>query len=107
MPFAQYTGCFGLQPRCWVACDTWQLLHRGRFHKRRPKLGPMDDNLHSPQRRLIELRIEHADLDSLIDLRDLSLPVDDLTLRRLKKRRLALRDQITTLERFVDPPEPA
>ncbi len=67
----------------------------------------MDDNLHSPQRRLIELRIEHADLDSLIDLRDLSLPVDDLTLRRLKKRRLALRDQITTLERVVDPPEPA
>jgi hypothetical protein len=67
----------------------------------------MDDNLHSPQRRLIELRIEHADLDSLIDLRDLSLPVDDLTLRRLKKRRLALRDQISTLERLVDPPEPA
>ena len=27
----------------------------------------MDDNLHSLPRRLIELRIEHADLDSLID----------------------------------------
>jgi hypothetical protein len=27
----------------------------------------MDQNLHSPQRRLIELRMEHADLDSLID----------------------------------------
>ena len=26
----------------------------------------MDDNLHSPPRRLIELRIEHADLDDLI-----------------------------------------
>ena len=27
----------------------------------------MDENLHSPQRRLIELRMEHADLDDLID----------------------------------------
>ena len=27
----------------------------------------MDSNLHSPERRLIELRIEHADLDALID----------------------------------------
>jgi hypothetical protein len=27
----------------------------------------MDINLHSLSRRLIELRIEHADLDSLID----------------------------------------
>jgi len=27
----------------------------------------MDENLHSPQRRLIELRMEHADLDELID----------------------------------------
>ena len=29
--------------------------------------GPMEDNLHSLPRRLIELRIEHADLDNLID----------------------------------------
>ena len=28
----------------------------------------MQDNLHSPHRLLIELRIEHADLDNLIDL---------------------------------------
>ena len=27
----------------------------------------MDNNLHSLPRRLIELRIEHADLDNLID----------------------------------------
>ena len=29
--------------------------------------APWNENLHSPQRRLIELRIEHADLDNLID----------------------------------------
>jgi hypothetical protein len=67
----------------------------------------MDDNLHSPQRRLIELRIEHADLDSLIDMAPLSLPRDDLALQRLKKRRLLLRDQIASLEAKLTPPEPA
>jgi len=67
----------------------------------------MDDNLHSPQRRLIELRIEHADLDSLIDRLAEEVPLDDLALRRLKKRRLLLRDQISRLEVLVDPPEPA
>jgi hypothetical protein len=67
----------------------------------------MDDNLHSPQRRLIELRIEHADLDSLIDRLSEQMPADDLAVRRLKKRRLLLRDQIARLEVLVDPPEPA
>jgi hypothetical protein len=67
----------------------------------------MDDNLHSPQRRLIELRIEHADLDSLIDLAGEDAPHDELVMRRLKKRRLALRDQISKLEAQLDPPEPA
>jgi hypothetical protein len=65
----------------------------------------MDDNLHSPQRRLIELRIEHADLDSMIDRLVEQLPLDDLALRRLKKRRLLLRDQIAFLEARADPPE--
>ena len=67
----------------------------------------MDANLHSPQRRLIELRIEHADLDSLIDRTSDEHPLDDLVLRRLKKRRLLLRDQIARLEAELDPPEPA
>lgn len=67
----------------------------------------MDDNLHSPQRRLIELRIEHADLDEMIDRSPPDHPVDDLTLRRLKKRRLALRDEIARLEGQAEPPEHA
>ena len=57
----------------------------------------MDENLHSPQRRLIELRIEHADLDSLIDQAAPSSPRRP-RVRRLKKRRLLLRDQIARLE---------
>lgn len=64
-------------------------------------------NLHSPERQLIELRMEHADLDASIDQLSLSTPVDELMLRRLKKRRLALRDQIQRIERLLDPKEPA
>jgi hypothetical protein len=66
----------------------------------------MEENLHSPARRLIELRIEHADLDDLIDRADPTRAADDLALRRLKKRRLALKDQISRLERLLEPPEP-
>jgi hypothetical protein len=72
------------------------------------RIWSMDDNLHSPHRRLIELRIEHADLDSLIDrCSEQPGPVDDLLLQRLKKRRLLLRDQISRLEAQLEPPEPA
>jgi len=67
----------------------------------------MNDNLHSLPRRLIELRMEHADLDSFIDRAQIERPDDELVLRRLKKRRLALRDQISQLEAELDPPEPA
>jgi len=62
----------------------------------------------SPQRRLIELQIEHADLDAMIDqATETSAPVDELRLRRLKKRRLALRDEMARLQWLIDPKEPA
>jgi hypothetical protein len=67
----------------------------------------VESNLHSPERRLIELRMEHADLNALIDRAGLEHPVDELMMRRLKKRRLALRDQISRLELLLDPKEPA
>jgi len=67
----------------------------------------LDSNLHSLSRQLIELRIEHGDLDATIDRLVESTPQDELLLRRLKKRRLALRDQIERLVRLLDPQEPA
>jgi hypothetical protein len=67
----------------------------------------VEENLHSPQRQLIELRMAHADLDGLIDRVSPDSSPDDLSLRRLKKRRLALRDQIARLESQLEPPEPA
>ena len=67
----------------------------------------MVTNLHSPERHLIELRIEHADLDAMIDRAEHDSPVDELMMRRLKKRRLALRDEIARVEDELQPNEPA
>jgi hypothetical protein len=67
----------------------------------------LESNLHSPQRRLIELRMEHADLDAMIDRLGHEAVVDELMVRRLKKRRLALRDEIARLEHELTPDEPA
>lgn len=63
----------------------------------------MDEQLHSLTRRLIELRIEHADLDAMIDRMAGQAPLDELALQRLKKRRLALRDMIARLEATTTP----
>ena len=51
--------------------------------------------------------MDHADLDATIDRLVDVQPVDELMLRRLKKRRLAMRDRIEQLERQTDPQEPA
>jgi hypothetical protein len=72
-----------------------------------PRPLALNPSLHSPQRQLIELRIEHADLDALIDRCAPDGVADEFTLRRLKKRRLALRDALDRLERDLQPQEPA
>lgn len=65
-------------------------------------------DLRSPQRQLIEWQMEHADMDALIDQASLApQSLDELLLRRLKKRRLALRDQIAKLQAMLEPKEPA
>lgn len=67
----------------------------------------MEFNLQSPERYLMALRMEHADLNALIDHTAHTAPLDELVLRRLKKRRLGLRDQIAHLEMSLTPNEPA
>ena len=67
----------------------------------------MQLNLHSPDRRLIELAMEHADLDALIDRAGETAPVDEIMMRRLKKRRLALKDEISRIQILLAPREPA
>ena len=66
------------------------------------------EDLRSPRRQLIDCQMAHADLDALIDQAVLApQPLDELLLRRLKKRRLALRDQMARLQWMLDPKEPA
>jgi hypothetical protein len=48
--------------------------------------------------KLRELRIEHRDLDDVITRLQMDLRVDELQLKRLKKRKLMLKDQITQME---------
>ena len=67
----------------------------------------LDINHHSPERLLTELKIEHANLNALVDDVSLDPAVDELRMRRLKKRRLQLRDQISSLETSLITPEPA
>jgi hypothetical protein len=48
--------------------------------------------------RLKELRVEHQDLDQVISRLVVDPEVDQIMLRRLKKRKLMLKDMITQLE---------
>ena len=51
----------------------------------------------SPDARLYLLNIEHDDLDAAIAALALSGNADDLTLTRLKKHKLQIKDQIAAL----------
>jgi len=53
--------------------------------------------------RLRQLRIEHRDLDDVIHRLQLDLYVDQVQMRRLKKRKLLLKDQIARLESQLIP----
>ena len=55
--------------------------------------------------KLVELRVEHRDLDEAIERLTAAPPEDDLMLRRLKKRKLLIKDRISALERMLDPDE--
>lgn len=55
------------------------------------------------KQRLNQLNIEHRDLDDVISQLSRSNAQDQLQLQRLKKRKLYLKDQISTLERQLTP----
>lgn len=56
---------------------------------------------------LEKLRSEHRDLDDAIAQLSSAPSEDELLLRRLKKRKLLLKDRIAILERMIEPDEPA
>ena len=53
--------------------------------------------------RLSELRTEHRDLDHAIERFEEAVYVDQLQLRRLKKRKLLLKDAISRIESRLIP----
>jgi hypothetical protein len=59
------------------------------------------------RRRIIELDVEHRDLDAVIEMQTRDGHHDQLQLRRLKKRKLQLKDYITLLKMQLVPDVPA
>jgi len=53
--------------------------------------------------RLVELRVEHRDLDDVIARLAKDPLVDELELKRLKKRKLMLKDEITRISDEITP----
>lgn len=53
--------------------------------------------------RLRQLRIEHRDLDDVISRLIMDFKVDELQIKRLKRRKLMLKDQIARLESQLIP----
>ena len=62
-----------------------------------------DDEIEKLRHRLEALRSEHHDLDSAISELSRNRAVDQLQLRRMKKRKLLLKDSIARLESRLIP----
>ena len=63
----------------------------------------MDLDVEELRAKLAALKVEHRDLDEVISRLSLDIHVDELQLKRLKKRKLMLKDQITRLESQLIP----
>jgi hypothetical protein len=65
------------------------------------------EEIQSIKERIEQLKVEHRDLDSVIARLPDDAAHDELQVRRLKRRKLLLKDQITLLERQLTPDIPA
>jgi hypothetical protein len=61
----------------------------------------------SLKRRIAELQIEHRSLDATLEALSALPPVDELQVRRLKKRKLQIKDTIVLLQMQLTPDVPA
>ena len=64
-------------------------------------LDESDD--HEPEQELARLKEEHRDLDHAIDALERVVAGDQLQIRRLKRRKLSLKDRIAHLEDQLTP----
>jgi hypothetical protein len=65
------------------------------------------DDIEAIQTRIVELQTEHRDLDAVIQRVSETAGHDELLLRRLKKRKLQLKDSITLMQMRLIPDIPA
>lgn len=71
-------------------------------------LHPLTDaEISDIRAQLHELQVEHRDLDLVISHLIENPPPEDLLIRRLKKRKLLLKDRIIQLEEMLVPDIPA
>lgn len=68
-------------------------------------MEPSTDDPAILKAKLQELRSEHRDLDEAIARLDAAPAEDELLMRRLKKRKLYLKDRIAAIERALEPDE--
>ena len=66
-------------------------------------MNSVKDESETLRAQLQELRVEHRDLDEAIFRLESTPPHDDLLLRRLKKRKLHLKDRISQIEGMLEP----
>lgn len=57
-----------------------------------------DDDIETLRQKLAALKSEHRDLDDVIAQIGETAPFDQIQIKRLKKRKLLLKDQITRIE---------
>jgi hypothetical protein len=80
-------------------------LKRDSHHN--PSMAEIEDNVDRELFRNVEklrqLRIEHRDLDEIISRLALDMHIDEIQMKRLKKRKLLLKDQIARVESLLIP----
>jgi len=62
-----------------------------------------EEELELVRNKLAVLKVEHRDLDDVIEHLSRGQRLDELQMQRLKKRKLLLKDQISVLERQLVP----
>jgi hypothetical protein len=78
-----------------------------KIRERNQSMAEIEDNvdreLFRNFEKLRQLRIEHRDLDEIISRLALDMHVDEIQMKRLKKRKLLLKDQIARVESLLIP----
>jgi hypothetical protein len=62
-----------------------------------------EEELNNIRRRVVELKLEHRDLDDAIEVMIATGAFEELKIKRMKRRKLQLKDDIARLENTLIP----